>query len=216
TARYRAATLLLWVAFFASLLTLYFLQNWVPQLAANAGLLDTQAYWSGAILSFGLFVGNASVGWFADLFGLRRAIATYLALGAIVLLLFSYLQSTTAVLIGLGTLGIMQGGFLGLYAVGARIYPAAVRVTGSGCAARADRGRARAEAEPRVVDRRRDRAERGRLIHAVHHCDDHEEHEHRDVEHEESTDALDDGIRNDLAVDLESSHGLRMDQLVDV
>lgn len=135
TARYRAATLLLWAAFFASLLTLYFLQNWVPQLAANAGLLDTQAYLSGAFLSFGLFVGNASVGWFADLFGLRRAIATYLALGAIVLLLFSYLQSTTAVLIGLATLGVMQGGFLGLYAVGARIYPAAVRVTGIGWAA---------------------------------------------------------------------------------
>jgi len=135
TARYQASTLLLWLAFFASLLTLYFLQNWVPQLAANAGLLDTQAYLSGAVLSFGLFAGNASVGWFADLFGLRRAIATYLALGAIVLLLFSYLQSTTAVLIGLGTLGVMQGGFLGLYAVGARIYPAAIRVTGIGWAA---------------------------------------------------------------------------------
>ena len=135
TERYRAATVLLWIAFFASLLTLYFLQNWVPQLTANAGLPVSQAFWSGAILSFGLFIGNASVGWFADSFGLRRAIATYLALGAIVLLLFSYLQSTAAVLIGLGTVGVMQGGFLGLYAVGARIYPAAVRVTGIGWAA---------------------------------------------------------------------------------
>jgi benzoate transport len=135
TARHLAATLLLWVAFFGSLLTLYFLQNWVPQLASNAGLLDSQAYLSGAILSFGLFVGNASVGWFADLFGLRRAIATYLGLGAFVLLSFSYLQSATAVLIGLGTLGVMQGGFLGLYAVGARIYPAAIRATGIGWAA---------------------------------------------------------------------------------
>jgi benzoate transport len=135
TERYRAATVLLWVAFFASLLTLYFLQNWVPQLTANAGLPVSQAFWSGAILSFGLFVGNASVGWFADLFGLRRAIATYLALGALVLLLFSYLQSTAAVLIGLGTVGVMQGGFLGLYAVGARIYPAVIRVTGIGWAA---------------------------------------------------------------------------------
>jgi benzoate transport len=134
-ARYLASTLLLWIAFFGSLLTLYFLQNWVPQLTANAGLPDSQAFWSGAILSFGLFVGNASVGWFADLFGLRRSIATYLALGAITLLSFSYLQSGAAVLLGLGAVGVMQGGFLGLYAVGARIYPAAVRVTGIGWAA---------------------------------------------------------------------------------
>ena len=90
---------------------------------------------SGTVLNLGLWIGNASVGWFADRFGLRRSIATYLALGAIVLLSFSYLQGTAAILIGLGTVGVMQGGFLGLYAVGARIYPATNRVTGIGWAA---------------------------------------------------------------------------------
>jgi benzoate transport len=135
TSGYAAATLLLWVAFVASLLTLYFLQNWVPQLTANAGLPTTLAFLSGTVLNLGLFVGNASVGWFADRFGLKRSIATYLGLGAIVLLGFSYLQGTAAILIGLGTVGVMQGGFLGLYAVGARIYPATNRVTGIGWAA---------------------------------------------------------------------------------
>ncbi len=133
--RYAAPTLLLWVAFVTSLLTLYFLQNWVPQLTANAGLSTALAFLSGTVLNLGLFVGNASVGWFADRFGLKRSIGTYLALGAIVLLGFSYLQGTAAILIGLGTVGVMQGGFLGLYAVGARIYPAANRVTGIGWAA---------------------------------------------------------------------------------
>jgi benzoate transport len=133
--RYLRATLLLWLAFPMSLLTLYFLQSWVPQLTANAGLPTSLAFLSGTILNLGLFVGNASVGWFGDRFGLRRSIATYLGAGAIVLLCFSYLQGTAPMLIGLGTVGVMQGGFLGLYAVGAKIYPAANRVTGIGWAA---------------------------------------------------------------------------------
>ena len=100
--RYFRATLLLWIAFPMSLLTLYFLQSWVPQLTSNAGLPNSLAFLSGTILNLGLFVGNASVGWFGDRFGLRRSIATSLAAGAIVLLCFSYLQSTAAMLIGLG------------------------------------------------------------------------------------------------------------------
>ena len=72
-----------------SLLTLYFLQNWVPQLVANAGQTDSQAFSAGTILNVGLFGGMASVGYFADRYGLRRVIATYLGATAIVLLSFS-------------------------------------------------------------------------------------------------------------------------------
>jgi benzoate transport len=131
---HRSDTLLLWTAFFMSLLTLYFLQNWVPQLVANAGRTDSEAFSAGTILNLGLFAGMASVGWFADHFGLRRVIATYLALTAVTLLSFSYLEGNAAVAIGLGVAGTMQGGFIGLYAVGARIYPAAIRITGIGWA----------------------------------------------------------------------------------
>jgi MFS family permease len=131
----RAATISLWVAFVMSVATLYFLQSWVPQLTANAGLPDTQAYWAGIILNLGAFIGMASVGYLADHFGLRRVIASYLGAGAAALLLFSSLQTTTTILIGLGSIGLMQGGFIGLYAVSARIYPAALRVTGIGWAA---------------------------------------------------------------------------------
>lgn len=134
SAAHRAATLLLWVAFFMSLATLYFLQNWVPQLTANAGLADSQAFLAGTILNLGAFAGMASVGYLADHFGLRRVIASYLGAGAVALLFFSYLQSTAAILVGLGVIGLMQGGFIGLYAVGARIYPAGIRVTGIGWA----------------------------------------------------------------------------------
>jgi MFS transporter, AAHS family, 4-hydroxybenzoate transporter len=134
SAQHRVDTVLLWIAFFMSLLTLYFLQNWVPQLVANSGQTNSQAYSAGTILNLGLFGGMASVGYFADHYGLRRVIATYLAATAIVLLSFSYLQGATAIAIGLGVAGFMQGGFIGLYAVGARIYPAAIRITGIGLA----------------------------------------------------------------------------------
>lgn len=134
SAQHRRATVLLWIAFFTSIALLYFLQNWVPQLAANAGLTGPRAVWAGTVLNFGAFVGYASVGFFGDRFGLRRAIATYLGVGAVVLLTFSYLQGTVAILTGLAVLGVTQGGFIGLYAVGARIYPASVRTTGLGWA----------------------------------------------------------------------------------
>jgi benzoate transport len=130
-----AATISLWIAFVMSVATLYFLQSWVPQLTANAGLPDTQAFWAGTILNLGAFIGMASVGYLADQYGLRRVIATYLGAGALVMFMFSWLQTTTAILLGLGTIGLMQGGFIGLYAVSARIYPSAIRVTGIGWAA---------------------------------------------------------------------------------
>ena len=131
----RASTVLLWIAFVMSVATLYFLQSWVPQLTANAGLPDAQAYWAGIILNLGAFGGMASVGYLADRYGLRRVIASYLGAGALALLLFSWLETTAAILVGLGSIGLMQGGFIGLYAVSARIYPAALRVTGIGWAA---------------------------------------------------------------------------------
>jgi benzoate transport len=136
---YRQPTLLLWIAFFMSLAALYFLQNWVPQLMSDRGLPDALAFRSGTILNFGLFLGMASVGFVADRFGLRRVIATYLALAAVVLLSFVYLESTNVMLAGFGVLGILQGGFIGLYAVGAQIYPTEVRTTGIGWAAGAGR-----------------------------------------------------------------------------
>jgi hypothetical protein len=244
------------------------------------------------VLNLGLWVGNASVGWFADRFGLRRSIATYLTLGAIVLLSFSYLQSTAAILIGLGTVGVMQGGFLGLYAVGARIYPATNRDDGNRlggrrrparrrardrisrvCSSRAARdgrhvpgfrvARSRSpqiavqqcarpelcrtgarqrrqnagvskheeredvEAPDQHREHEHDLAVRAELANvaesmprprpvllivrrdapnavtdpSVHHRDDHERREDRDVEHEKAADALDDRVGHDLAVD---------------
>jgi MFS family permease len=135
SAKLRGPTLLLWIAFAMSLATQYFLQLWTPQLGALAGLSDQQAFLAGTILNLGLFFGNASVGWFADQFGLRRVIATYLGAGAVLLLFFSYLHGMAAMLSGLGAIGVMQGGFIGLYAVGARIYPTEIRMTGIGWAA---------------------------------------------------------------------------------
>ena len=43
---YRSATFLLWVAFFMSFATLYFLLSWVPQLTSNTGLsIEMAIYW---------------------------------------------------------------------------------------------------------------------------------------------------------------------------
>ena len=51
---------------------------------------------------------------------------------------------------------------------------------------------------PEIVDRRRDRAERRHLIHAVHHGEHHEDEEHHDVDGEKAADGFDDGVRQRL------------------
>jgi AAHS family 4-hydroxybenzoate transporter-like MFS transporter len=139
SAQYRSATLLLWLAFFLCFVTLYFLLNWVPQLAAATGLPLELAIYAGTALNFGAFAGMAVCGYLGDRFGLRRIITVYLAAGTVVMAVFGRFQSPWAVLTALGALGMMQGGFIGLYAVAARLYPTRIRSTGVGWAIAAGR-----------------------------------------------------------------------------
>lgn len=137
--QYRPQTLLLWIAFFLCFVTLYFLINWVTQLASATGLPLKLAIYAGTAFNFGGFIGMAVLGYLSDRFGLRLIITVSLAAGAVIMVLFGALQSAWAVLLGLGVLGVMQGGFIALYAVAARLYPTPIRATGVGWAVAAGR-----------------------------------------------------------------------------
>ena len=136
----RAPTLWLWLAFFMSFATLYFLISWIPLLAANTGLSPSLAIYAGAVFNLGAIFGIVLQGYSSQILGLRRSIGVFLAGTAVLMVVFGYISGSTAVLVLFGLIGFaMQGGFTGLYSVAARLYPTEVRTTGVGWAIGAGR-----------------------------------------------------------------------------
>lgn len=138
---HRGRTIRLWTAFFLSFVTLYFLQSWVPKLLVDAGLPLAKAIYAGASINLGGALGMIVLGALSNRWGLPRTISVYLVLGAVFMVLFTLVPNEIALLLSLSfVIGFLViGGFVGLYAVAARIYPATVRTTGVGWAIGAGR-----------------------------------------------------------------------------
>jgi MFS family permease len=135
TSEYKWSTWQLWGALFLSFTTLYFLMNWIPKLATNAGLSMELAIYSGTIFNLGAIVGIPVQGYFSSRFGLKKSIGTLLLITAILLGIFGLFSGSNLILVVLFFLGFgVQGSFVGLYAVAARMYPTAFRSTGVGWA----------------------------------------------------------------------------------
>jgi len=133
--RRRASTLLVWLAFFMSFGTLYFLLSWIPKLASETGLGLDLAIYAGAVFNLGAFFGICLQGWLSLTFGLKRTIAVFMAGAALLMAVFGTVATPWLVLVMFGLIGFtVQGGFVGLYAVAARLYPAELRNTGIGWA----------------------------------------------------------------------------------
>ncbi|MGB5346836.1 MAG: MFS transporter [Woeseia sp.] len=131
----RPATLMLWSAFFMSFAALYFLLSWIPKLASATGIALELAIYAGAVFNLGAFFGICLQGWLSLTFGLQRTIAVFMFAAALFMLLFGYVAESWLVLLMFGLIGFtVQGGFVGLYAVAARLYPAELRNTGIGWA----------------------------------------------------------------------------------
>lgn len=130
---YRLPTTQLWVALFLSFASLYFLLSWIPKLAENAGLSMSLAIYAGTVFNLGSFLGILTQGYFSSRFGLKRTISIFFILSAILMAIFRLFIGSDALLLLLGLLGFgIQGGFVGLYAVAARLYPTEFRTTGVG------------------------------------------------------------------------------------
>lgn len=133
-------TLLLWLAFFMNFAALYFLTSWIPKLANSAGLPLQLAIYSGAAFNFGAVFGIATSGLLSQKIGLKRTIALFLLLAAAVMGVFGLAAGSALILVLFGLIGFfIQGGFVGLYAIAARLYPTEIRTTGVGWAIGAGR-----------------------------------------------------------------------------
>ncbi len=129
----KVATIWLWIAFFTSFATLYFLISWIPKLASNTGLSLELAIYAGTVFNLGAFFGIVTQGYLSHKFGLRRVIFAYLAGTAVLMVFFGVWSDPVVILTMFGLIGFgVQGGFVGLYAVSARLYPTEIRNTGIG------------------------------------------------------------------------------------
>jgi MFS transporter, AAHS family, 4-hydroxybenzoate transporter len=136
----KVSTINLWIALFMAFATLYFLTTWIPKLASSAGLSMELAIYAGTVFNLGAFAGIMTQGYLSSLFGLKRTIFGFLAATAILMVIFGFFKGSALVLVLFGLIGFgVQGGFVGLYAVAARLYPTEIRSTGVGFAMSAGR-----------------------------------------------------------------------------
>ena len=128
-------TATLWITFFFCFICLYFLMSWIPKLVISAGLSETTGVYASVALNAGGVAGIVTLGVFAARLPLSNLIGGYLTCGAIGMLVFALGNGMAALLAFLMVIGFfLHGGFTGLYAVAAKIYPAEIRTTGVGWA----------------------------------------------------------------------------------
>jgi len=131
----RADTLMLWGAFFFCFISLYFLMSWIPKLVVTSGLSESKGVYASVAFNAGGVLGILTLGWLSSQMGLARLIAMFLSAAAAAMIVFALAEGVSHLLAYLVLIGfLLQGGFTGLYAVAAKIYPTELRSTGVGWA----------------------------------------------------------------------------------
>ena len=140
TDKYKKSTLMLWISIFMAFASLYFLTSWIPKLASVTGLSAELVIYAGTVFNLGAFCGIISQGYLSEKFGLQKTIFSYLIFTALLMVVFGFFKGSMLVLILFGLIGFgIQGGFVGMYSLAARLYPTEIRATGVGWAVGAGR-----------------------------------------------------------------------------
>lgn len=137
---FKKPTLQLWAALFMAFAALFFLTSWIPKLTKDAGLSEKLAIYSLTVFNIGAFFGIITQGYFSSKYGLKKTLGLILALTGVLMASFGLFVGSDIILLVLALLGFgIQGGFVGLYALSARLYPTEFRTTGVGWAMGAGR-----------------------------------------------------------------------------
>ncbi|MBL8267564.1 MFS transporter [Steroidobacter sp.] len=138
--QYRTDTLLLWVAFFASIFSVYALFNWLPTVLSSMGLPVTVALRCALVFNLGGVVGTLVMATAMNRFGSRRVLIVLSLMGALLAVTLAVFQSTLYDADRLTPLLLVMAGAgasilavqVGLYSVSAHAYPTSARSSGVG------------------------------------------------------------------------------------
>lgn len=139
TPGFRRKTLLLWCAFFLYISTLYVLMSWVPKMIINLGYEPEVGNLAFSMFNFGGFLGIISLGYMASRWMLSTLITIFAVIATLLMWFFAAAASMDAsqvvLMVLIFVIGFtLQGGYTGMYAVAAKIYPIEIRSTGVGWA----------------------------------------------------------------------------------
>jgi MFS transporter, AAHS family, 4-hydroxybenzoate transporter len=136
TAGYALRTVLFWIMFFCSLLSLYLIGFWLPTVLHLDGLTPADAVFSSSLYSAGGVLSVLAIGPLTRRFGLEPVLGGCLALGIVVIA--GVALGNLPYLLLLATIFVMGvcviGGQCGINGLSAARYPARMRNTGVGWA----------------------------------------------------------------------------------
>ncbi len=129
-------TLTLWTAFFLCFATLYFLMSWIPKLMEQTGYSAETGHFAFFLFNLGGVIGIFTLGALSTRWKLTNLVSAFLISSAICMVIFAAVPNQlTLLMIIIFLTGILQqGGFTGLYAVAAKVYPTQFRSSGIGWA----------------------------------------------------------------------------------
>ena len=142
TPQLRATTLLLIVAYFAQIMTFYFILKWIPKIVVDMGFHPSQA---GQVLvwaNVGGAIGATLLGLFASKLPLKQLLIGVLLAGFVMVSVFGigYESLSQLALISAATGFFTNSGVVGLYALMAQAFPPQVRGSGTGIVIGVGRG----------------------------------------------------------------------------
>ena len=129
-------TLILWVSFFLCFGALYFLMSWIPKLMENAGYSAADGRHAFFLFNFSAIIGIFVLGTLSTRWKLSNLVSAFLFSSAVLMVVFGAAPGVLGLLLAITVLigFTQQGGFTGLYAIAAKVYPTEVRSTGVGWA----------------------------------------------------------------------------------
>jgi MFS transporter, AAHS family, 4-hydroxybenzoate transporter len=128
-------TILLWIVFFLNLMSMYFLQNWMPAVFNKAGFTTEKAVITSMMMQVGAIVGGLVVSRLGDKIAPRTVLAWFYLLAAISVGAIGMIsnQALLMFIVFLAGASVIGSQFL-LNGLAAVIYPTRVRSTGIGWA----------------------------------------------------------------------------------
>lgn len=129
-------TLAITAIYLLFVMTMFFMQSWLPTLVADLGLAAGPAAGIAVWLSIGGIAGGLVLGMAAMRFGLKPVVLAALFMATAVVAMFGFVPANPVLLkLAAAVAGFaVFGGMIGLYAVVSRSFPVAVRASGTGFA----------------------------------------------------------------------------------